>query len=181
MTAMWKWYPPYTQAELQRAQDMYGLVFPPDLIAMLSERHQVLNYDWRTDNTAIRRKLDWPYEGLLFDIENDSFWPLSWGERPDHASERAEVLRAVLARAPRLIPLFGHRYIPETPNKSGNPVFSVYQADIIYYGANLADYVQAEMGQSELSTSNIRRIAFWSDFAEGCAYDEGFDVGLTER
>lgn len=181
MTAMWEWYRPYTQAELQRAQDMYGLVFPPDLIAMLSERHQVLNYDWRTENTAIRSMLDWPYEGLLFDVEQNSFWPRSWGDRPDHASDRADVLRSVLARVPKLIPLYRHRYIPESPGEVGNPVFSVYQTDIIYYGANLADYVLAEMGLPGIVKASIRHIPFWSDFAGGYAYDDDFDTGLPER
>ena len=44
------------------------------------------------------------------------------------------------AQAPRLIPLISHRYLPETANETGNPVFSVYQSDVIHYGTDVADY-----------------------------------------
>jgi len=172
------WYPPYSMAELEHAQDIYGLAFPPDLVAMLRDRHPLFHYDWRTDNQQIRQALAWPFEGLLFDVENNRLWPKSWGERPGHPHERAEVLRSVLSTVPKLIPLYGHRYLPAEPNEAGNPVLSVYQADIIYYGANLEHYIERETGRDSVSADwpMIRRIRFWSDFAEGNPYDEGFDT-----
>jgi len=170
------WYPPYSMAQLNRAQDIYGLVFPPDLVALLLERHPLFHYDWRTDNQQIRQALAWPYEGLLFDVETNSFWPKSWGERPETPDERAEVVRSVLSTAPRLIPLFGHRYLPAEPNAAGNPVLSVHQADIIYYGANLEHYIDRETGRdASPDWPPVRRIRFWSDFAEGNPYGEDFD------
>jgi hypothetical protein len=40
--------------------------------------------------------------------------------------------------------LISHRYLPEKSHEPGNPVFSVYQADVIYYGADLIDYFERE-------------------------------------
>jgi hypothetical protein len=47
---------------------------------------------------------------------------------------------------PRLVPVFSHRYLPAEPHLSGNPVLSVYQTDIIYYGSNLKRYIAHEFG-----------------------------------
>jgi hypothetical protein len=49
-----------------------------------------------------------------------------------------------LREYPRLMPIYGHRYIPCLPHEAGNPIFSVYQTDIIFYGFGLANYFQNE-------------------------------------
>ncbi len=125
-------------------------------------------YDWRTDNVAIRDMLNWPAEGLIFDVENNALWLTEWGERPGLAVERAEIVQKAMAEAPKLIPVHSHRYLPAEPLVSGNPVFSVYQSDIIVYGADLQDYVRRELDASLPlpSLRAIRRIRFWSDFLE---------------
>ncbi len=89
--------------------------------------------DWRAGDAAnLRTRLAWPLESLCFDIEHNTFWLAEWGPRPaDLAQAFARATQAV-AVAPRLIPVFSHRYLPAEPNEAGNPVFSVYQTDIIY-------------------------------------------------
>jgi hypothetical protein len=64
-----------------------------------------------------------------------------------------------------------HRYIPEEPHERGNPVLSVYQSDIIYYGADLDDYFRRELDfaldpQGARPLTPKRRIRFWSDLIE---------------
>ncbi len=161
------WAEGYTQSELDVAQETYGLVFPPDLVALLRERRPVQAYDWRSDDEEIRKMLRWPLEGLLFDVEHNVLWWPEWGERPDTAAARAEVLAKVVGEAPRLIPLVAHRYLPSEPHEAGNPVFSVYQSDVIYYGADLADYFEREFVDSRRPLPEpIRHIRFWSDLVE---------------
>jgi hypothetical protein len=80
------------------------------------------------------------------------WWP-EWGEEPASPDARKEVLRSVVSHAPKLIPLIGHRYLPEEPHEAGNPVFSVYQSDVIYYGANLTDYFRAGIHWRGLSAA----------------------------
>ncbi len=66
-----------------------------------------------------------------------------------------------------MIPVFSHRYLPDDPNEAGNPVFSVYQTDIIYYGADLLDYFENEFAQPRPAWRTItpRLIRFWSALA----------------
>ena len=73
-----------------------------------------------------------------------------------------------IAEVPKLIPIFGHRYIPSEPNASGNPVFSVYQTDIIHYGADLVSYLEAEFlgGALPQKIATLRPIRFWSRLVE---------------
>jgi hypothetical protein len=163
-----EWGPGYSQSELDAAQEKFGLVFPPDLIALLRDRRPPGGHDWTGDEGSIRRMLEWPLEGLLFDVEYSGLWWPEWGERPDRAAERADVVSAVVAAAPKLIPIYGHRFIPEEPHEAGNPVFSVHQSDIILYGTDLANYLDNEFSQPhryEL-TGEVKPIRFWSQTVE---------------
>lgn len=161
------WAEGYTQSELDVAQEKYGLAFPPDLISLLRDRRPVLGYDWRSDDKEIRDMLRWPLEGLLFDVENNDLWWPEWGERPGTAEARSEELAKVVSEAPKLIPLVSHRYLPAEPHEGGNPVFSVYQADVIFYGADLADYFEREFVDPRRPLpQHIKRVRFWSDLAE---------------
>ncbi|MBW8841693.1 MAG: hypothetical protein JF608_07780 [Sphingomonadales bacterium] len=160
------WTAGYSRAELDRAQEEFGLIFPPDLVDLLRDRRPISGYDWRVDYEHIREMLAWPLEGMLFDIEHNGFWLSEWGDCPETEVERTEIATAAVAKAPKLIPLIGHRYLPTEPSEAGNPVFSIQQTDIIYYGANLDHYFQNEFDRwSVLDDSAYRHIAFWSDLA----------------
>ncbi|MBL0888960.1 hypothetical protein [Myceligenerans indicum] len=56
---------------------------------------------------------------------------------PATTPEAIDLARNYLATVPRLVPIVGHRYLPATPAPRGSPVSSVYQTDVIYYGADL--------------------------------------------
>jgi hypothetical protein len=82
------------------------------------------------------------------------------------------IARAKVAEAPRLIPVAGHRYMPAEPELTGNPVFSVYQTDIIYYGDDLATYLRCEFNRLSYTDAvheSLRRIRFWSDLVDANA------------
>ena len=166
----------YSEDELIGVQQLYSLRFPPDLADIYRKRRSVIpkdDFDWvRTPRAEIERMLAWPLEGMLFDIDNNGFWMQEWGEKPTKKSAQGEIARAAIAAAPKLIPIYGHRYIPEEPHAHGNPIFSVYQTDIICYGVNLAVYIRAET-RGYLPTETLespdlapplRRIRFWSFF-----------------
>ena len=161
---MLRWTTGYSAAELERAQSRFGLVFPPDLIDLLRDRRPVGGVDWN-DEQAVRSALAWPFEGLLFDVEENALWWSEWGGRPVNPADRANVLREVVAKAPALIPLIGHRYLPATPRLPGNPVFSVHQSDVIFYGVDLADYLDREEHgwSSRPWSASVREIPFWSE------------------
>ena len=111
--------------------------------------------------------LDWPLEGLLFDVENNNLWWQEWGERPGGPAARAEVLRDIVRSAPKLVPLVSHRYLPCEPNEAGNPVFSIHQSDVVYYGSNLEDYFAREFENTpSLLVGSPKHIRFWSTLVE---------------
>jgi hypothetical protein len=157
--------PGYTMREIEDAQDRFALCFPPDLIELYLTRRPAKGYDWRKDFDEIERMLRWPLEGLLFDVEHNDLWLAVWGEKPFELGDRMNTVRHLVEQAPKLIPLYSHRYLPAHPCEAGNPVFSVYQSDIIYYGADLAHYIDNETrGWSAREPEAYRLIPFWSDF-----------------
>lgn len=111
----------------------------------LSERPSF--YNWQTDVAAINSMFAWLWEGLQFDVEHNVLWLDSWGERPANLDDQKQRVRALVLAAPKLIPIFSHRYLLAEPCIANNPVFSIYQSDIIIYGANLHDYLIHEFGQ----------------------------------
>lgn len=163
-----------TDDEFLRAERRFGFRFPPDLRAFLAVGLPVSApwVDWRdADEAAIRERLGWPLDGICFDIEHNTFWLDEWGKRPATLPEAFEVARRAVAEAPVLIPICSHRYIPAEPSEPGNPVFSVHQTDIIYYGADLLDYLHNEFGyyfgRAEYAiTKTPRRVRFWSRLAD---------------
>lgn len=162
---MENWTDGYTQSQLEEAQERYDVRFPPDLIELLLEKRPVEGYRWETEDRLIRKMLAWPLDILLGEVDNGSWWP-GWGDRPAEKKARYEIVRDALRQAPRLIPLIAHRFIPETPSEPGNPIFSMYGFDTIYYGANLIEYFANEFGGT-CHIGETRHIEFWSDITEG--------------
>ncbi len=164
--------PGLTERELRDVETMHGFRFPQDLRSLLSCFQPVGPHfpDWRTPGSPeILNSLRWPFEGMAFDIENNSFWWDVWGAKPELLSDALAVARAAVDAAPRLIPIYGHRYIPSPPEEAGNPIFSVHQTDIIYYGVDLRAYLRCEFGGVEWADAvrgTPRVIPFWTDLLE---------------
>jgi hypothetical protein len=110
-------------------------------------------YDWIHGEESIRDALERVVDGLAFDVEENNLWPESWGTKPDAAEEREQRVRELVAAAPKLIPVFGHRFLLAEPCEAGNPVFSIMQSDIIIYGADLRDYFLIEFADELLALS----------------------------
>lgn len=162
---MTTWLTGYTQAELDHAQERYGLTFPPDLVALLRDRRPSDGYDWVGDDELLCEALNWPMDSLRFSAEQGFLWLKRWGDEPGDPETALRHLARDLADAPRLIPLTGHRYLPATPCLNGNPVFSVYGADTILYGASLDEFWRNE-SDGDYVVSEPRHIPFWSEVVE---------------
>ncbi|MDQ0102159.1 hypothetical protein J2T10_001805 [Paenarthrobacter nicotinovorans] len=83
--------------------------------------------DWLGDPVGIQKRLDWPRDGVLFDVRESAFWPEEWGERPTEVEEALPAARQRLRTVPVLVPIYSHRFMPAAPAPAGSPVFSVYQ------------------------------------------------------
>jgi len=158
------WASGYSRIELEVAQERFDLRFPPDLLELLLDRRPLDGHDWTGDEAAICTMLAWPFEMLWYDVENGLWWP-DWGERPTDRDSCREIVRDAVAKAPKLIPLYSHRFLPETPHEAGSPIFSMYGFDTIYYGANLDEYFENEFN-ARRHIGKIRHIPFWSDLVE---------------
>jgi hypothetical protein len=163
--------PGLSSKEIAVVESRFGMQFPPDYRALLMDALPISGdfVDWRHgDPIAIQRQFAWPYEGICFDIEHSDFWLPEWGPRPTSLTDAFAIAAQAVQQAPVLIPICGHRYIPATPSESGNPIFSVYQTDIIYYGRDLLEYLENELsravyGEQRYQISEpVKVIPFWS-------------------
>ncbi len=186
-----------SDTEIDAIEQIFNIKFPPDLRCFYQialpiddpniDREIIKFPNWRDALTSpatkakIDWRLEWPWKGIKFDIEENNFWYKSWGEKPKGQEEQLQIAKKHFSKYPKLIPIYSHRYIPETPFKAGNPIYSVYQTDIIYYGDNLEDYFYWEfLFQDESKYKNHykdprykaflkrpkRSIRFWTDIIE---------------
>ncbi|MEV1169098.1 hypothetical protein [Nonomuraea sp. NPDC049784] len=97
--------------------------------------------DWRDGyEEELRLHVEWPVREVLRDVERGA-WLKSWGARPEANAEASRIARQELERAPKLIPLYAHRFLPGGGGTYGRQVLSVWGADIISYGRDLAEYI----------------------------------------
>lgn len=157
-------------AELVQVEARFGFSFAPDHRLLLSIALPLGGRswpDWRdAGEVDLRKRLAWPVEGILFDVEDNTFWRREWGERPTRRQEALAVAARELQRAPALVPIYGHRYVPTDPALPGNPVLSCYQTDIIFYGNDLLDWFSREFHNGGSPTCPTRRLPFWADLMD---------------
>ncbi|XP_058735644.1 uncharacterized protein LOC131607680 [Vicia villosa] len=137
-----------SDAEFARIEAEFGFVFPPDLRAVLTAGLPVgAGFpDWRATGTRfhLRGSLDLPMAAISFQIARNTMWARCWGPKPSEPEKALRVARNALKKAPLLIPIFNHCYIPCNPSLAGNPVFYVDENRIFCCGIDLSDFFQRE-------------------------------------
>lgn len=160
-----------TNEEIIYIENLYNITFPKELKDFLKIKLPISNgfYNWRDytekNKENINKAINMPLEGLLFDIEYNNFWVETW-EKIDEEKidiKKQEFLKKY-QKAPKLIPIYKHRYMPDI-NKGNIPILSVVQSDIIVYGKNLRDYLEREFILSSKleDIENNYDIEFWSE------------------
>ncbi|KAI3760928.1 hypothetical protein L1987_51332 [Smallanthus sonchifolius] len=135
--------------EFARAEAEFGFAFPPDLKAVLSSGLPVgAGFpNWRSAGSArlqLRATLDLPIASISFHIARNSLWSKSWGLRPPEPEKAMKIARNALKRAPLLVPVFNHCYIPCNPSLAANPIFYVDENQIFCCGFDLSDFFDRE-------------------------------------
>ncbi|XP_045829790.1 uncharacterized protein LOC123921341 [Trifolium pratense] len=137
-----------SDAEFARIEAEFGFVFPPDLRAILAAGLPIgAGFpDWRATGTRLhlRASLDLPMAAISFQIARNTLWARCWGPKPTDPEKALRVARTALKKAPLLIPIFNHCYIPCNPSLAGNPVFYVDENRIFCCGFDLSDFFQRE-------------------------------------
>ncbi|XP_076959292.1 uncharacterized protein LOC143635317 [Bidens hawaiensis] len=138
-----------SETEFARAEAEFGFAFPPDLKAVLSSGLPVGPGfpDWRSTGSSrqqLRATLDLPIASISLHIARNALWSKSWGVRPTDPEKAIKIARHALKRAPLLVPVFNHCYIPCNPSLAGNPVFYVDENQIFCCGFDLSDFFDRE-------------------------------------
>lgn len=168
-----QWLNGLSEDEIHQIERQWSLQFPPDYRHFLQRLHTVdrpmkgAHYteyveggeesrlvpdeapsfrNWLAETDAVQGAFDWLVEGLQFDVEHNDLWRPGWGPRPATLAEQQEQVRQLVIAAPRLIPVIGHRYLLAEPCQAGNPVFSIWQSDIIVYGPDLHTFFLPLLG-----------------------------------
>ena len=159
-----------TVEEIAKIEYIYKIKFPKSLKEFLMIALPISKgfYNWRNleqDNIRfIKKVINRPIEEVD-ELAEEVYWCDEWGEEPENATDIGRIVRKKLQNAPKLLPIYGHRYIPmllvDNP-----PIISIHDIDIIYYGEDLEDYFEVEFGAKEqgaIRFKNIHPIPFWSD------------------
>jgi len=168
-----------SEKEVSGIEEIFNISFPEDLKLFLKSKLPVSTgfthwrYGLNSDKgrKEITERLNWPLEGLLHSIKGGYFWFDKWKTKPSDFQNQKSIVQQAFKSYPKLIPIYSHRYIPSIPKEVGNPVFSIHQADIIYYGNDLADYFsnefRFEVPEKFGKVLSPKKINFWSDMVEG--------------
>ncbi|KAH7373458.1 hypothetical protein KP509_17G057400 [Ceratopteris richardii] len=136
-----------TDGEICRIEATFAFTFPPDLKAILQEGLPVGPGfpDWRSCSTKhLRLLLNLPITGIIYEVARDRFWLKQWGAKPCSADAAVAIARSALKKAPILIPVYKHCYIPSAPNLAGNPIFFIRQQEVFCCGFDLADFFEKQ-------------------------------------
>jgi len=171
--------------EFEKIENFYSIKFPISLRTLFKSFLPIGSgfYNWRDFSeenvTYIKNKLNWPLEGMLFDVVHNGFWKKCFGPKTNDINENQDIVINYIKNSsneivPKLIPICGHRYVPCYPDVMNMPVISVYQTDIIYYGFDLEDYFENEFGaidkcknQADINYKKEEvNIPFWTEIIE---------------
>lgn len=158
-----------SEQEFQKINQEYGIEFPVELKEFYSNvlPISVGFYNWRdfsSDNiNSIKKTMKIPFDDI-YELANEVYWCDDWGEEPDE-EDKVSIIREKLKTAPKLIPIYLHRYMPII-DKINIPILSIRDTDIIYYGENIESYLEIEFGnknQEDIDFDQIEHVPFWSD------------------
>ena len=167
--------PALTEARLLELEREHAVRIPAELRALLSVAVPLAEgfTPWGDDDESCARRVDafsWPEVGVLFDVEHNAFWLDAWGPRPAETPAAIARARRHMSSVPALVPVYGHRYLACEPELVGSPVLSVYQTDVILYGADLADWARCEFEKAPIPATTERcATPFWRDVIDGGA------------
>ncbi len=159
-----------TDEEISIIENRYDISFPKSLKDFYKKGVPVsegfVNWrDFSSENVEYIKNLIYSTFSDVSENAEDIYWNDEWGDEPEDTEEIAKIIKEKLKSAPKLIPIYSHRYVPMSTSDNP-PVISVHEIDIIYYGADLFDYFNIEFGkkkQSDIDFENIQKIPFWTE------------------
>ncbi|KAL3846267.1 hypothetical protein ACJIZ3_003670 [Penstemon smallii] len=171
--------PGLSDEEFSAVESSFNFKFPPDLRSILQEGLPVGPGfpNWRCSS---KQQLDiltnLPILGICKEVSRNGLWPDYWGEKPNDIDRALKLAKGLLKKAPVLVPIYRHFYMPTTPFMAGNPVFYVHGKVVRMWSFDIARFFQRlEFGSSSLFASPVwaakeaRAIEFWMELAGNSA------------
>ena len=159
--------PGLTDAEFTRVESDFGFEFVDDHRAFLAVGLPQGDSwpDWRSGTRRLLRSVtQLPVDGVLFAVEWNDYWDDRWERRPARMKDALRTARYRLERVPRMVPVFGHYFLPAGRGSSAHPVLSVYQTEISCYADDLAHLIDKHFGDGQQRPPTVRpTVEFWSD------------------
>ncbi|KAL3820661.1 hypothetical protein ACJIZ3_006566 [Penstemon smallii] len=171
--------PGLSDEEFSTVESSFNFKFPPDLRSILQEGLPVGPGfpNWRCSS---KQQLDiltnLPIIGICKEVSRNGFWPDYWGEKPDDIDRALKLAKGLLKKAPVLVPIYRHFYMPTTPFMAGNPVFYVHGKEVRMWSFDITRFFQRlEFGSSNFLMSPVwaakeaRGIEFWTEMGGNTA------------
>lgn len=162
--------PGLTAEEFEKIEKIYGFTSPRELREFYScglptgESFPIWN-DFSEENVKlIRERMEFPINAVRDDVANWD-WLDSWGDQPETREEVLAKFDEIVAKAPKMIPIYSHRYMPAI---DGAPVISTVGWDSIYYGYTLEKYLKHEfLGIKDgVVSGKVKKVPFWSNLID---------------
>lgn len=156
--------------ELFWIEHEYEIAFPEELKNFYKEALPISKgfYNWRDKRNEnimnIKRVMNMPIQSIIENFEEIE-WSDEWGEEPCDMYERKKSIEDMALMAPKLIPIYSHRYMAAIECKKP-PIFSICGTDIIYVAKSLKDYFLNEFITKKFNVfmnNEVSYISFWSD------------------
>lgn len=154
--------------EFEKIWNVYGICFPVSLKRLFSQGVPIGNnfYNWHDFSNENIQKIKMAIIRPKLYIFNH-IDELEWLDSRSfsNATAKREESKMQLDKAPMLIPLYGHRYLPMI-DALDPPVISVHGFDIVYYGKNINDWIRNEFLYKNNSASfsgEMQFVPFWSE------------------
>lgn len=155
-----------TNSEMKKTEEIYEIRFPDSLRTFYSTALPISKdntkfpkwNDFSPQNISyISQLISAPYKWLKQDIDS-GFWLSKWDRK---------TMDELFENAPKLIPIYSHRYVPML-NHSDPPIISTVGRDTICYGVSLEDYLFREFcdGNTVFEEMKVPYIPLWSDILE---------------
>ncbi|GCE22748.1 SMI1/KNR4 family protein [Dictyobacter kobayashii] len=148
-----------SDGEIDSIEKQWSVRFPPDYRLFLKILHcldkpiTIATYDsdtrkiipcdspflpnWKKDSESIKNTYQQLIDDLTYDVLQNNVWKPGWGRKPITKYGLKQQLEALIERAPKLIPIYGHRFLLAEPHECGNPILSLHHSDIIIYAPDL--------------------------------------------
>jgi hypothetical protein len=148
---------------LEALEQRWSLRFPPDYRLFLKILHcldkpiTIATYDgdtreiipadsslfhnWQTDTHLLTNAYQQIIDDLRYEVVHNNVWKPGWGRKPVSKYGQSQQIGVLISQAPKLIPIYDHRFLLSEPYQAGNPVISIRQSEIVIYAPDFYSFL----------------------------------------